>query len=103
MRYYSRTAEQYDEWHCGGNGEHAMALSLLDALIKMYNITSVLDVGAGTGRTLCYVKSAHPHVAITGIEPSAELRKIAYRKGVATDDLVEGVLSLWSFIHRQIL
>jgi ubiquinone/menaquinone biosynthesis C-methylase UbiE len=54
--YYSQTAAEYDEMHLLPQDEHTLALHLLGAYIDFYDIKSVLDVGAGTGRTILWLK-----------------------------------------------
>ena len=55
-KYYANTADKYDTIHGRGiNDEHDLVLHYLSAIIKFYDIKSVLDVGAGTGRTVEYL------------------------------------------------
>ena len=86
--YYSRTAEEYDSGHA--EREHIVAGHLLAAFIKLNNIRSVLDVGAGTGRAMRFLQEHCPDVSVKGIEPVSELREIAYCNGISEEDLVEG-------------
>lgn len=88
-RYYARTAGDYDAMR-SGEEEHELALAFMGSVIERFGIRSVLDIGSGTGRVLAYLKSRHPGVAAKGIEPVAELREAAYRKGIAADELIEG-------------
>jgi ubiquinone/menaquinone biosynthesis C-methylase UbiE len=90
--YYKKTAENYDEMHLkeGEDAEHQFALSFLSAMIELYSIKSVLDVGAGTGRTITYLKEKFPNIHIVGIEPVDELRAIGYEKGIPKDILMDG-------------
>lgn len=86
--YYSRTAKDYDTGHT--EHEHVVAGHLLAAFIKLNNIQSVLDVGAGTGRAMRFLRDQCPDVSVKGIEPVPELREIGYRNGISEEDLVEG-------------
>lgn len=86
--YYSRTANLYDEAHV--EREHVVALHLLAAFIEFSGITSVLDVGAGTGRAMRFLRNRFPQLIVKGIEPVAELREIAYRSGIPESDLIDG-------------
>src|ERR1700733_236538 len=86
--YYAETASHYDEMH--DEPEHLVALHLLAAFIQFYNIRSVLDVGAGTGRAMGWLKQRFPDVIVKGIEPVEQLRKKAYDKGIPSNDLVAG-------------
>ena len=88
--YYARTASIYDELHVQNGDEHFMALSWLAALIGHYKITSVLDVGSGTGRGLIYLKKMCPELKVVGIEQSCEQIKIGYKKVLTELDLFDG-------------
>ncbi len=89
--YYSRTATQYDHSHIHpGKDEHSIALHFLSAIITMYSVETILDVGAGTGRTIEFVTKYHPEIKIIGIEPVSELREIGYKKGISSLQLMDG-------------
>jgi SAM-dependent methyltransferase len=47
-------------------------------------------VGSGTGRAVLKIKQVLPHVAAIGIEPSSEMRKAGYSKGLAEAELIDG-------------
>jgi ubiquinone/menaquinone biosynthesis C-methylase UbiE len=87
--YYAQTAEQYDGMH-SHEAEHHFALSFLQAAIGFLGAESVLDVGAGTGRTITFLKEQCPSVSVSGVEPSAPLREIGYSKGLSTSELFDG-------------
>lgn len=89
-QYYSNTADRYDEMHLAKDQEHVLALHLLSAYIEFYKVRSVLDVGAGTGRTLTWLKQRHPGLVVKGIEPVQALREQAYQKGISSNDLFNG-------------
>ncbi|MEI6701919.1 MAG: class I SAM-dependent methyltransferase [Deltaproteobacteria bacterium] len=84
--YYTRTAAQYDAG-CAfdPNDEHFIAAALLSGLIDHYRISSLLDVGCGTGRALLYLRERHPNLKLSGIEPVVALRDIAISKGLSSD------------------
>lgn len=86
--YYAKTAQTYDSGHT--EREHVVAGHLLAAFIKLNEIRSVLDVGAGTGRAMRFLREHCPEVEVKGIEPVSELREIAYRTGIAEEDLLAG-------------
>jgi ubiquinone/menaquinone biosynthesis C-methylase UbiE len=88
--YYSRTAQHYDESHLEGDPQHRVALGWLEGTVRQRGWTSVLDVGAGTGRTLSYLADSHPALRVVGIEPVEELRRVGYAKGISEDDLRAG-------------
>lgn len=89
-RYYAETAATYEEWHMEEKDEHYFALSFLLGMIDYYEIKSILDVGAGTGRSLLFLKEHRPDLLIRGIEPVAELCEIGYQKGLSREELTEG-------------
>ena len=88
--YYKDTAQQYDAAHVDERDEHYLALRFLDAAIDYYGITSVLDVGAGTGRVALHLKARHPGLKIVSVEPVKELREVGHAKGLSETDLIEG-------------
>jgi len=88
--YYSNTAEQYDKHHIDGDREHEIAFDLMCGLSKRYNVSSILDIGSGTGRVSLEIKKQLPKVNIIGIEPSEALRSIAYKKGLNPSEIVDG-------------
>ena len=88
--YYAATAQQYEARHVHARDEHYLALSWLAAMIELYEIRSVLDVGSGTGRALRYLKQRFPDLRVIGVEPSVELREVGYGLGLTPKDLLEG-------------
>ena len=86
--YYARTAVHYDDMH--EEPEHRLALHLLAGFIELNGIRSVLDVGAGTGRAMGWIKRRFPDLVVKGIEPVEGLRRQAHAKGIPAADLVEG-------------
>ena len=89
--YYARTAAEYDSCHVGpAEPEHDFALCLLGGVIQENTYRSFLDVGAGTGRGMAWISSHYPDAVVQGVEPVAELREIAYRKGIPPNQLTEG-------------
>ena len=90
QEYYSASADQYDAQHCGADPEHDIAAILLWGAVDHLEATSLLDVGAGTGRTLLAAKKSKPSLLVRGIEPVAELRNVGYRKGLTPQELTAG-------------
>lgn len=91
QQYYASTAAQYDHMHVlHTDKEHMLALELMSAYIAFHNIKSVLDIGAGTGRTLLYLKNRFPDLKVLGIEPVAALREEGYKKGLLESELIDG-------------
>ena len=91
-QYYERTAERYDAMHLDPtvDTEHILALHFLSSMITYLDIKSVLDIGAGTGRTIDFLKHQHPHLIVVGIEPVAALRQKGYEKGIEKAALIDG-------------
>jgi SAM-dependent methyltransferase len=89
--YYCKTGANYDALHVHEGDEHYLALAYLSTVIDLVGATSVLDVGAGTGRAIEYLRRRHPGIKILGIEPEPELRRVASQeKGIPEDYIVEG-------------
>lgn len=65
-QYYAQTASSYDEMHLAKDQEHILALYLLASYIEFYQIRSVLDVGAGTGRAVLWLKNRFPDLGRQG-------------------------------------
>lgn len=88
--YYRKTALHYDSAHLAEIGEHVLALSAFAGLIRNFAHNSILDVGAGTGRGVAFLRKEFPGCRIVGVEPVAELRTQGYAKGIPREALVEG-------------
>ena len=89
-QYYAKAAHLYDVMHLNTKDEHFFALSFLIASLQYLGISSVLDIGAGTGRTIQYIKMHQPDAMLLGIEPVEELREMGYEKGLSEDELIYG-------------
>ena len=89
-RYYAETADRYDRLHLEEDAEHNLALSVMLGVLDHYGIGSILDVGAGTGRTVARVKQRRPDLRIVGVEPVPELREVAFARGISRDQIVDG-------------
>jgi ubiquinone/menaquinone biosynthesis C-methylase UbiE len=90
--YYANTADRYDYMHMREQVdlEHNLALQFMISLLDHFEIESILDVGCGTGRGLLAIHRARPDITVLGIEPSAELRKVGYAKGLLETQLIDG-------------
>ncbi|SRR6266404_892654 len=75
--YYEQTAGRYDDMHVIAGDEHYVALKYVSGLIQQQGISSILDVGCGTGRALKYLLQANPSVWSQGIEPVEALARRA--------------------------
>jgi ubiquinone/menaquinone biosynthesis C-methylase UbiE len=71
--YYASTAPHYDAMHISEDDEHGVALRYVSALMREFELHSVLDVGTGTGRAIMYLRRAHPGAFVVGVEPVASL------------------------------
>lgn len=87
--YYEKTGDSYDEAHLN-EVEHVVALATLSGYTQFYNVKSLLDVGAGTGRVIRHFKEKGLQTEVRGIEPSAKLRSIAEQNGVEIGEIVDG-------------
>jgi SAM-dependent methyltransferase len=88
-RYYATRAPDYNAAHVTRD-EHYFALGVLDGLIDQLSVTSVLDVGAGTGRALLYLRERRPQLRLHGVEPVTELREVAYAQDFPAQHLTDG-------------
>lgn len=86
--YYEATAVSYDTSHV--EREHIVALQLLAAYIELADVKSVLDVGAGTGRAMRFLKERFPNLVIKGVEPVEGLRSRGHAQGIPPEDLIDG-------------
>ena len=88
--YYASTAASYDAMHVNKKDEQYFALAFLAGMLEYFEVQSVLEIGAGTGRALLYIKSARSGVEVCGIEPVPELREIARSKGLSAQEIRPG-------------
>lgn len=84
--YYEQTATQYEQ-HLTPGDEHYVALEYILGLAQSLRAASILDVGAGTGRAVEFLRARNPALRVVGVEPVAALRQQAFRRGI---DLVDG-------------
>jgi ubiquinone/menaquinone biosynthesis C-methylase UbiE len=71
--YYERTAHLYDASHVRDGDEHYVALRHIGGFFDALGISSVLDVGCGTGRGMKYFLERRPGILVQGVEPVAAL------------------------------
>jgi len=86
--HYAEIAERYDHLH--DDPEHAVALSFLDGMLSYLKANSVLDVGAGTGRVIAFLRQRQPGLRVLGVEPVEQLRNVGHQKGIPVSDLIAG-------------
>ena len=96
--YYARTAAKYDAMHVDHTDPHERALNAFVGLAETFGrVTSVLDVGAGTGRGMLKLIEKWKQADIVGIEPVGEPRKIGHAKGISSEKLIPGDAQNLSF------
>ena len=88
-QYYDCVAGKFDTTNIFVRDHHYFALAALEGLLDFYECTSLLDIGAGTGRVVRYLKQRKPKMQVIGIEPVAGMRQQAYRNGVLPSDRSE--------------
>ena len=77
-QYYDETARSYDELHSTEtNPEHTRAMELGWPLFGA--VSSVVDVGSGTGRSLMWLHQRDRNLALFGIEPSKGMIDVAQK------------------------
>ena len=99
--YYARTANAYDRAHAHEGDAHYFALSFLLGALDFLEATSVLEVGAGTGRALLHLTRYRPELTVRGIEPVDELREAAYAKGLSRGILLAGDGNTLAFADQE--
>ncbi|HKW58089.1 MAG TPA: class I SAM-dependent methyltransferase [Candidatus Acidoferrum sp.] len=82
-KYYADTAGRYDEMHAHEGVADPLNMQMVQAILRMIDARSVLDVGTATGRGLRALKNAVPSAFVCGIEPVAGLVRQAVREGNA--------------------
>lgn len=79
--YYTETAARYDSMHAHEGSTDAAITRFMYAMLRMLEVRSVLDVGAGTGSGLRALKAAVPELFVCGVEPVAALVAQAVHTG----------------------
>ena len=100
--YYAAGAHTLDPAE-GLRGSHDFPLSILQGYLGWArDVHSLLDVGAGTGRTLSMIPAAQPTIELRGIEPTAELRQTSVaRWGLAPGQIAEGDATRLPFADKS--
>jgi ubiquinone/menaquinone biosynthesis C-methylase UbiE len=86
--YYERTAHLYDAEHVREGDEHYVALKHMSGFFELLGISSVLDVGCGTGRGMRYFLREKPGIRVQGVEPVAALIDQAVNVGCVPSGLI---------------
>ncbi len=90
-QYYKERAASYDQaWAFDEFDEHYVATAALRGLLDLYKISSVLDIGCGSGRSLKYLKDHAPELQLSGIEPVEALRTECLAKGFSAEQVRVG-------------
>ncbi len=87
--HYIQTAASYDDC-LGQSPEHELAQYILLGILASLKVETLLDVGAGTGRAIRFLRAHQPDLQILGIEPSDAMRAVAYAHGIPQSCLVKG-------------
>lgn len=87
--YYESTASNYDDMHTSCEiDEHYEALRFIDLMCDRFQLESLLDVGAGTGRGVKFLLDRRRYAQ--GIEPVKALIEQAELRGVPKGLILEG-------------
>jgi ubiquinone/menaquinone biosynthesis C-methylase UbiE len=87
--YYERTASHYDDMQMScKDDEHYAALEFINLLCDRFNLETLLDVGAGTGRGVRFLLDRGREVH--GVEPVKALIEQAEIRGIPKGLIVEG-------------
>lgn len=88
-RYYTATAAAYDGMHTADDqDEHFVALEFLEMISAARGFESFLDVGAGTGRAVQYLRDKGH--TVRGVEPVKALIEVARARGIPEGLIEEG-------------
>jgi ubiquinone/menaquinone biosynthesis C-methylase UbiE len=87
--YYAQTASRYDEMHASDPwDEHYVALQIIHSVSDVLGLETFLDVGAGTGRAVSFLRDKGKEVR--GVEPVEALIKQAAAKGLPENTILCG-------------
>lgn len=90
-KYYTETAESYEEMHELEPGSDPADVDFIIAMLRMLQVRTLLDVGTASGRTLRNLNSAIPELRICGVEPVGALLNQAVGRGSSTSGaLIQG-------------
>jgi ubiquinone/menaquinone biosynthesis C-methylase UbiE len=89
VRYYEQSASAYDSMHnASDDHEHNLALQYIEMISNAFGLQTFLDVGAGTGRGVSFLRERGKDVR--GIEPVAAMIETAELNGVPSGVLLQG-------------
>ncbi len=72
-RYYSDTASRYETMHAQEGATDAFSQGFIHSILRLFQVQSLLDVGAATGCGLRDFRKALPGVFVCGVEPVTAL------------------------------
>ncbi len=91
QQYYSNTASRYDTMHASESGGDQEILKIVRGLLRMIESKTLLDVGAGTGRTIRYFLDSMPGISFRGIEPvEALIDQSVSQNGIPKGLIIQG-------------
>lgn len=89
--YYEKASSSYGSHHVQPRDEHHVGLEYVSGFISMFQMSSVLDVGTGTGRALDFLQHRSPELRLVGLDPvSGLLREAGGQTGSGARALVRG-------------
>jgi len=90
-QYYSDTATRYDTMHASEGGGDQETLKIVRGLLRMVEPETLLDVGAGTGRTIRHLLDSMPGISFRGIEPvEALIDQSVLQNGIPEGLIIQG-------------
>lgn len=80
--YYEQTAAEYEAAHVAPGDGNYVSLEYISGLCDTVRAGNLLDVGAGTGRAVAFLRDRRPGLDVVGVEPVAALRAQAEARGI---------------------
>lgn len=88
--FFSKVAGTYHQANVRNDDEHGFAFQHIATFIETLKLTSILDVGCGTGRGMDYILNKFSNVEVRGIEPVPAMIDQAIAQGIPPHLLTEG-------------
>ena len=90
QKYYQKNADAYDSMHQGDG--RSLCINYISMFISLWGLTSICDVGCGTGSGMKQIMDGHPDLSAHGIEPiDAMLGQAIEGNNIPKEILVRGV------------
>jgi ubiquinone/menaquinone biosynthesis C-methylase UbiE len=100
--YYQRTAHLYEAEHVCDGDQHYVALKHMSGVCDLLGVSSILDVGCGTGRGMNYFLQRKTGVLVQGVEPVPALIEEAVKANSIPAELIrEGCGEALPFADRS--